>query len=118
MATTERLPTLPVVHCTTLLGSMAETYACERPRVVVTSRQEHESGEHMAEVVVVTGIGGMGMACARRLGPGRHLVLADFNADKLAHEAEVLTADGFAVTPHVVDVSDLTSVVRLAATAG
>jgi NAD(P)-dependent dehydrogenase (short-subunit alcohol dehydrogenase family) len=72
----------------------------------------------MAEVVVVTGIGGMGMACARRLGPGRELVLADFNANKLAHEAEVLAADGFAVTPHVVDVSDRASVVGLAAIAG
>ncbi len=72
----------------------------------------------MAEVVVVTGIGGMGLACARRLGPGRQLVIADFNGEKLARESEALIADGFAVVPHVVDVSDRASVIGLAAAAG
>jgi len=68
----------------------------------------------MSEVVVVTGIGGMGIACARRLGPGRELVVADFNGEKLEREAETLRRDGLAVTPHVVDVSDRESVGRLA----
>lgn len=66
------------------------------------------------DVVVVTGIGGMGVACARRLGSGRHLVLADFDGDKLGREAERMTADGYAVTPHEVDVSDRESVGGLA----
>ena len=52
----------------------------------------------MSEVVVVTGIGGMGMACARRLGAGRHLLVADANEGKLIAEAEQLEVDGFAVT--------------------
>jgi NAD(P)-dependent dehydrogenase (short-subunit alcohol dehydrogenase family) len=72
----------------------------------------------MTEVVVVTGIGGMGIACARRLGAGRALVIADFDGDKLARETETLAADGFAVTPIQVDVSDRTSVAGLASGAG
>ncbi len=72
----------------------------------------------MTEVVVVTGIGGMGIACARRLGPGRSLVIADFDDDKLAREAATLTGDGFSVTPVRLDVSDRASVAELAATAG
>lgn len=72
----------------------------------------------MTEVVVVTGIGGMGIACARRLGPSRSLVIADFDADKLEREAALLTGDGFAVTPVQVDVSDRASVAQLAAAAG
>jgi NAD(P)-dependent dehydrogenase (short-subunit alcohol dehydrogenase family) len=71
----------------------------------------------MSEVVVVTGIGGMGIACARRLGPGRELVVADFDEEKLAREAEHLTGDGFSVTPQPVDVSDPASVAKLAAVA-
>ena len=72
----------------------------------------------MAEVVVVTGIGGMGVVAARRLGNGRQLVIADFDGKKLAAEAETLAAAGFDVTPVEVDVSDRASCVKLAATAG
>jgi NAD(P)-dependent dehydrogenase (short-subunit alcohol dehydrogenase family) len=64
----------------------------------------------MAEVVVVTGVGGMGVACAHRLGAGRHLVLADFDERKLGAVSDALAADGFTVTPHTVDVSDRASV--------
>jgi NAD(P)-dependent dehydrogenase (short-subunit alcohol dehydrogenase family) len=69
----------------------------------------------MSDVVVVTGIGGMGIACARRLGTGRQLVVADFNEEKLRAEAECLEADGYAVNAHVVDVSDRESVHSLVA---
>jgi NAD(P)-dependent dehydrogenase (short-subunit alcohol dehydrogenase family) len=72
----------------------------------------------MTEVVVVTGIGGMGVACARRLGAGQTLVIADFDDDKLARETELLTGDGFTVTAVRLDVSDRASVADLAATAG
>ena len=72
----------------------------------------------MSEVVVVTGIGGMGIACARRLGPGHELVVADFNEEKLEREAESLRRDGLAVTTQAVDVSDRASVAGLAAAAG
>ena len=72
----------------------------------------------MSEVAVVTGIGGMGVACARRVGLGRQLVIADFNEEKLQVEADRLAADGFEVTPHAVDVSHRASVGALAAKAG
>jgi NAD(P)-dependent dehydrogenase (short-subunit alcohol dehydrogenase family) len=71
----------------------------------------------MSDVVVVTGIGGMGVVAARRLGNGRKLVIADFDPAKLAAEAAALTADGFAVTPVEVDVSDRASVKQLVGTA-
>jgi NAD(P)-dependent dehydrogenase (short-subunit alcohol dehydrogenase family) len=69
----------------------------------------------VSEVVVVTGVGGMGVACARRLGGGRHLVLADFDDVKLQAVADTFESDGFTVTPHAVDVSDRSSVDALAA---
>jgi NAD(P)-dependent dehydrogenase (short-subunit alcohol dehydrogenase family) len=72
----------------------------------------------MSEVVVVTGIGGMGVVAARRLGNGRKLVIADFDGAKLATEAAALAADGFDVTPVEVDVSDRASVANLVTTAG
>ncbi|SAL34604.1 short-chain dehydrogenase/reductase SDR [Caballeronia udeis] len=62
------------------------------------------------EIVVVTGIGGMGMACARRLGPGRILVLGDSDAEHLASSAQALIAEGYLVLPRELDVSDAASV--------
>jgi NAD(P)-dependent dehydrogenase (short-subunit alcohol dehydrogenase family) len=69
----------------------------------------------MVDVVAITGIGGMGVACARRLGAGRHLVLADFDEAKLRVVVDDLTADGFTVTGQRVDVSDRSSVDALVA---
>lgn len=68
-------------------------------------------------VVVVTGTGGMGMAIARRLGPGSTLLLADVKADVLGAAARALRAEGHEVVEHVTDVSDETSVRSLASTA-
>ena len=45
------------------------------------------------------------MACARRLGPGRQLVIADHDAQRLAACAAGLKRDGLDVVPHAVDVS-------------
>ena len=64
----------------------------------------------MVDVVVVTGVGGMGVACARRVGNGCHLVLADFDEAKLASVVDDFSADGFTVTGVKVDVSDRASV--------
>jgi NAD(P)-dependent dehydrogenase (short-subunit alcohol dehydrogenase family) len=69
------------------------------------------------EVVVITGIGGMGLACARRIGFGRRLMVADCNASQLAAAAAALTDDGYDVTPRVVDVADPDSVAALASAA-
>jgi NAD(P)-dependent dehydrogenase (short-subunit alcohol dehydrogenase family) len=71
----------------------------------------------MREVAVVIGVGGMGQAVARRLAPGRALVLADFEADTLGTLATALADEGHAVTSSVTDVGDADAVATLAAEA-
>jgi NAD(P)-dependent dehydrogenase (short-subunit alcohol dehydrogenase family) len=68
-------------------------------------------------VVVVTGLGGMGLAIARRLGPGSTLVLADINRSALSEAADVLRVEGQLVVEQVTDVSDAESVAALASAA-
>jgi len=66
------------------------------------------------EVVVITGLGGMGMAIARRLGSGRQLILADYAQDLLDRGAAQLRGEGHTIETVRVDVSDPRSVVHLA----
>jgi len=70
------------------------------------------------DVIVITGIGGMGLACARRIGSGHRLVLADCNASLLETAATALAADGYDVIARVMDVADAAAVAALASTAG
>lgn len=65
-------------------------------------------------VVVVTGLGGMGIAAAHRVGSGAKLLLADVNPQALSGAADELRRDGYDVTEQVVDVSDAASVASLA----
>lgn len=74
-------------------------------------------GEIAEGVVVVTGLGGMGDAIARRLGAGRTLVLADIDPAALAAAAERLRAEGHQVIEKVTDVADPRAVRSLAETA-
>jgi NAD(P)-dependent dehydrogenase (short-subunit alcohol dehydrogenase family) len=67
-----------------------------------------------SKVIVITGIGGMGIAIARRMGAGARLVLAEIDGEKLDRAAEALAADGYDVLPVVTDVSEPDAVVRLA----
>jgi NAD(P)-dependent dehydrogenase (short-subunit alcohol dehydrogenase family) len=68
-------------------------------------------------IVVVLGAGGMGLAVARRIGPGSTLVLADREEGRLKTVAETMQGEGHHVVAHVVDVSDEKSVRGLAADA-
>ena len=68
-------------------------------------------------IVVVTGLGGMGKAIAKRLGSGSTVVLADFNPATLKAAADQMRADGYRVIEHSTDVSDETSVAALVDTA-
>ncbi|ADP82272.1 SDR family oxidoreductase [Pseudofrankia inefficax] len=70
------------------------------------------------DVAVVIGVGGMGLAIARRIGSGAQLLIADVNDAALASAAETLEAEGHAVATAVVDVSSPESVVALAKQAG
>jgi NAD(P)-dependent dehydrogenase (short-subunit alcohol dehydrogenase family) len=65
-------------------------------------------------VTVVTGIGGMGAAVARRIGSGSTLVLADVDEQLLASEARALTSLGYDVVTQQVDAGDADSVQALA----
>jgi NAD(P)-dependent dehydrogenase (short-subunit alcohol dehydrogenase family) len=67
-----------------------------------------------SEVLVVIGVGGMGQAIARRQGPGKAVLLADFDKDTLDSAAEAMRGDGYDITTHPVDVSSPDSVAGLA----
>lgn len=69
----------------------------------------------MNDVVVITGMGGMGVAAARRLGTGRRLILADVDRGRLEVVAAALVGDGFDVATVEVDVSQRRSVEALVA---
>ncbi|RZU65328.1 NAD(P)-dependent dehydrogenase (short-subunit alcohol dehydrogenase family) [Microterricola gilva] len=66
------------------------------------------------EVLVVIGTGGMGVAASRRLGGGKTVLLADFNASALDALAETLRDEGQQVETQHVDVSSRESVRALA----
>jgi NAD(P)-dependent dehydrogenase (short-subunit alcohol dehydrogenase family) len=71
----------------------------------------------MGLAVITGGSSGMGLECARRLGAGHRLVLADINAAGLEAAAAELRTAGYSVTPVTVDVTDPDSVAQLAETA-
>lgn len=62
------------------------------------------------ETIVITGAGGMGKACARRLGAGRTIVLGDVSASELNGARHELETEGYCVYTCVLDVSSATSV--------
>ena len=65
--------------------------------------------------VVIIGVGGMGLAIAKRIGAGRRVILADFSEAALQSAQEQLEGDGYVIQWHTVDVSDVASVKKLAA---
>lgn len=71
----------------------------------------------MGNVIVVIGAGSIGQAIARRIGAGRHVLLADLRQENAESAAQVLSDAGFATSTAVVDVSSRASVRELVATA-
>src|SRR5271165_737899 len=71
----------------------------------------------MSQVVVVIGAGSIGVAIARRISAGKHILLADLRLETAMAAAKVLTDAGFAVSTAMVDVSKRASVEALVATA-
>ncbi|WP_110968786.1 SDR family oxidoreductase [Pseudomonas huaxiensis] len=72
-------------------------------------------------VTVVIGAGSIGLAIARRVSAGRHVVLADLRQENADAAARVLLDGGFEVTTAVVDVASRASVhalVQLASALG
>jgi NAD(P)-dependent dehydrogenase (short-subunit alcohol dehydrogenase family) len=65
---------------------------------------------NLTEVIVVIGAGSIGQAIARRVGTGKHILLADLNNNNSESAAKVLTEAGFEVSTANVDVASRESV--------
>ena len=61
----------------------------------------------MKNVIVVIGAGQIGQAIARRVGVGKHILLADMREENAKAPAEVLANAGYEVSTASVDVSTL-----------
>ena len=59
----------------------------------------------MKDVIVVIGAGQIGQAIARRVGAGKHVLLADLRSDNANAAAEVLANAGYEVSVATVDAS-------------
>jgi NAD(P)-dependent dehydrogenase (short-subunit alcohol dehydrogenase family) len=68
-------------------------------------------------VIVVIGAGSIGQAIARRVGAGKHILLADLRAGNNNAAAKVLSEAGFEVNTAIVDVTSRESVHALVETA-
>jgi NAD(P)-dependent dehydrogenase (short-subunit alcohol dehydrogenase family) len=73
--------------------------------------------QHKEKVVVVIGPGQIGQAIARRVGAGKHIVLADLRKENSETAAKIMSDAGFMVTTTTVDVSSRESVKALVQTA-
>jgi NAD(P)-dependent dehydrogenase (short-subunit alcohol dehydrogenase family) len=71
----------------------------------------------MKDVIVVIGAGLIGQAIARRIGSGKHVLLADVRQENAESAARVLADAGFETSTAVVDVSSRNSVHELVETA-
>jgi NAD(P)-dependent dehydrogenase (short-subunit alcohol dehydrogenase family) len=68
-------------------------------------------------VIVVIGAGSIGQAIARRIGAGKHILLADIKFENAETASKVLSEAGFQISTTVVDVSSRQSVQTLIETA-
>jgi NAD(P)-dependent dehydrogenase (short-subunit alcohol dehydrogenase family) len=66
--------------------------------------------EKMSDVIVVIGAGSIGQAIARRVGAGKHVLLADIKLENADTAAEVMRDAGFEVSTATVDISSRESV--------
>ena len=64
----------------------------------------------MTEVIVVMGSGSIGQAIARRVGVGKHIILADQHEENARAAAKTLRDAGFNVSTAVVDIASRTSI--------
>lgn len=67
----------------------------------------------MNNVIVVIGPGSIGQAIARRVGAGKHLLLADLRSENAEAAAKTLSDAGFEVTATTVDISSRASIQAL-----
>ena len=72
------------------------------------------SSNNQIGAIVIIGVGGLGVAIAKRIGAGRRLILADYSEASLERAKEQLEEDGHIVDHHSVDIADPASVQGLA----
>ena len=65
------------------------------------------------DVIVLIGAGSIGQAIARRVGAGRHLVIADLRKENAESAAKIFDDAGFSVTTTTVDIASRTSILEL-----
>lgn len=70
--------------------------------------------EDAEKIVVLIGAGSIGQAIARRVGAGKHILLADLRQENASAAAKVLSDAGFKVSTAMVDVTSRDSVLSLA----
>ena len=66
--------------------------------------------ETMKNVIIVIGAGQIGQAIARRLGVGKHVLLADMRPENAEGAAKIFTNAGYEVSVATVDVSSRATV--------
>lgn len=71
----------------------------------------------MAQIVVLVGAGSIGQAIARRVGAGKHVLIADLKEENAVAAARILSDAGFMTSVASVDVASRSSVHALAETA-
>lgn len=71
----------------------------------------------MAQVIVAIGAGSIGLAIARRISAGKHVLLADLRQEVAQAAAEVLSNAGFEVSTTTVDIGSRASIQALVKTA-
>lgn len=67
----------------------------------------------MKKVAVLIGTGGIGQAIARRIGAGKHIVLADLNPDATERAGKILNDAGFEVSTTIADLASRESILNL-----
>ena len=67
----------------------------------------------MKRVVVLVGSGSIGQAIARRVGAGKHVVLADINQNSAESAAKILKNAGYETSTLKVDISSRESILKL-----
>jgi NAD(P)-dependent dehydrogenase (short-subunit alcohol dehydrogenase family) len=70
-------------------------------------------GNDMTNVIVLVGAGLIGQAIARRVGAGKHVLLADLRQENAEAAAKIMSDAGFVVSTATVDVSSRASVEAL-----
>jgi NAD(P)-dependent dehydrogenase (short-subunit alcohol dehydrogenase family) len=78
---------------------------------------DHWRDEMLNNVVVVIGAGSIGVAIARRVSAGKHVLLADLRLETADAAAKVLSDAGFSVSTASVDISTRDSIEALVAMA-